>query len=231
MFEVLDAQNPWWRGKEKFEEDEDYRRWQSRGKRWVPALVDRLKLEPSSLYFLFGPRQVGKTTTVKFLVKRLLEEGVEPERIFYFRCDRVSDYKELDEVLSTYLRLRETRGIKGCFLFLDEITMPREWFRTIKFLIDTGKLGGDTLLLTGSMGMRARRETESFPGRRGKGRDLFLFPLSFRSFLKVADPELFEKLPPLAELEAEEIKKKCSLCLPLLDRLNSLFEVYTKCGG
>jgi len=37
-------------------------------------------------------------------------------------------------------------------------------------------------------------EVESFPGRRGKGRDAIFHPLSFREFLKVMNPDIYSSL-------------------------------------
>lgn len=139
-----------------------------RGKiKWIPLCIDEISLKPFSLNFVFGPRQVGKTTLLKLLIKKLLEQGIEKERIFYFRCDKLADYKELDEVLKTYFEFRKSKNISGSFIFLDEITFPKEWFRTIKYYIDVGEFRNDVLVLTGSLSMYLKKEVELFPGRRG----------------------------------------------------------------
>jgi len=69
---------------------------------WIPDFIGKIDLKRYSLNFILGPRQVGKTTSLKLLVKRLLDLGVDVERIFYFRCDKISDFKELDEIVSGY---------------------------------------------------------------------------------------------------------------------------------
>ena len=33
--------------------------------KWVPEIINDVSLEPFSLNFIFGPRQVGKTTLIK----------------------------------------------------------------------------------------------------------------------------------------------------------------------
>jgi len=227
----LASQNPWWKGREKLGDDEDYRKWETKKHKWIPDFIGKIDLKRYSLNFILGPRQVGKTTSLKLLVKRLLDLGVDVERIFYFRCDKISDFKELDEIVSGYLDMRRRMGIKSSYILLDEITFPREWYRSIKFLIDSGKLREDVLVLTGSTSLLAKREVEMFPGRRGKGRDFTLLPLSFRDFVKVADVDLYSKLPTFKNLNEDEIKAKTSACLPLLDELNLLFEDYMVCGG
>jgi hypothetical protein len=41
---------------------------------------------------------------------------VEKERIFYFRCDKLEDYRELDEVLKTYFKFRKSKNITNSFI-------------------------------------------------------------------------------------------------------------------
>lgn len=113
-------------------------------------MLEKISLKPFSLNFVFGPRQVGKTTLLKLLIRDLLAKGVEKERIFYFKCDKLANYKELDEVLKAYFEFRKSRGISSSFILLDEITFPREWFRTVKYYIDVGEFRQDVLILTGS---------------------------------------------------------------------------------
>jgi predicted AAA+ superfamily ATPase len=68
---MIELQNPWWRGREHIEEDEDFARWKASSIKWVPPLLNKIGLEPYALHFVTGPRQVGKTTLLKLLVKQL----------------------------------------------------------------------------------------------------------------------------------------------------------------
>lgn len=229
--EVLASQNRWWKGKDNIAQDEDHRKWQAKKYKWVPNLIEEIETTPYSLHFLFGPRQVGKTTFLKLLVKKLLDSGAKEESIFYFRCDELSDFKELSEVITGYLNMRKRLGIKNSHILLDEITFPKEWYRSIKSLVDAGALKNDVLVLTGSTSLLVKREAETFPGRRGKGKDFTMLPLSFRNFIKVADAGLYSRLPSLKSLEEDEIRRRTAVCLPFLDELNELFEKYMSCGG
>lgn len=230
-YDILASQNPWWRGRDKITQDGDYGKWEVKKYRWVPPLIQKMELKPFSLHFLFGPRQVGKTTLLKLLVKKLLDSGVREESIFYFRCDEISDFRELGEVVRSYLDMRKRLGIGSSYILLDEVTFPKEWYRSIKSMVDAGELKNDVVVLTGSASLLAKREIETFPGRRGAGRDFTMLPLSFRDFVRVADPELHAKLPSVKNLAEAEIRKKTAACLPLLDELNDLFEKYMTCGG
>ena len=177
--------------------------------RWVPAEIEEISLEPFSLNFLYGPRQVGKTALVKLLVLRLLER-VEPEAVFYFSCDLLSDYEELLEVLREYLRAR--RPGQPSYVFLDEVTFVREWYRAVKHLIDAGRLRSSVVTVTGSSSLWVERAAETFPGRRGKGRDVLLRPLSFSAYARVHQPDI-EAKPGW------------------YGRLDELFESYLATGG
>jgi predicted AAA+ superfamily ATPase len=53
----MERYNPWWLG----EEDEDYKTWSEKKIKWIPKLVSEISIQPYSLHFLVGPRQVGKT--------------------------------------------------------------------------------------------------------------------------------------------------------------------------
>lgn len=48
----------------------------------MPREVNAVSLKPFSLNFIYGPRQVGKTTMIKLIIKDLLHE-VRPEAIFF----------------------------------------------------------------------------------------------------------------------------------------------------
>jgi len=228
--ENLIKQNPWWKNKEEINNDEDIQKWKI-GKNWIPKLINEISLKPFSLNFIFGPRQVGKTTLLKLLIKKLLEENTNPKSIFYFRCDLLSDYKELDDVIKTYLEFRNSEGINSSFIFLDEITYPKEWYRAIKFHIDIGNFKNDALILTGSLSMYLKREVEFFSGRRGFGKDYVMLPLSFREFIEVFSPELSQKIPVLENLNKDEIFQKIYNILPYVEEINRLFKLYLKIGG
>ena len=224
----LFEENPWWKNKEAIEKDYDIAKWKEKKHKWVPDIIEKIKLEPFALHIITGARQVGKTTILKLLIKKLLHKR-NPKSIFFFNCEDVSDFKELSEILETYLEIKETNSIKNSILILDEITSPKEWYRTIKSFIDKGKFRNDILIITGSTSMSIKREVELFPGRRGKGKDFTIYPLSFRSFLKIIDPELAKKIPCFDKLE--QIEKKALNALIFEKELNKHLHTYMKFGG
>ncbi|WP_291767551.1 ATP-binding protein [Caldivirga sp. UBA161] len=181
--------NPWWRGSGYINYDPDIVKWSSAKVRWIPKEANTISLKPFSLNFIYGPRQVGKTTMMKLIIRDLLNR-VKPEAVFYYSCDLLSDYEELLNVLRRYLRIKEEHGIEVSYIFLDEVTYVDEWFRAIKYSIDRGLFKNDVVTITGSTSISLRREVETFPGRRGYGVDVVLYPLSFQSYVKTLRPEI-----------------------------------------
>jgi len=175
----MDEQNPWWSGNS----DHVYKEWEGSEVRWTPAIVERLRTRPFSLHFLFGPRQVGKTTALKLLVRKELEER-DPYSILYYSCDELTGHEELGAVLDDYISARNARNIKGSLILLDEVTMVDGWWRAVKARVDRGVFSKDTLIVTGSASMELLKQRELFPGRRGHGEDHLMLPLSFGEYAR-----------------------------------------------
>ena len=226
---VLAEQNPWWKGREYIAEDYDIIRWKGREHKWEPKLLKEISIQPFAFHFLLGPRQCGKTTALKLLIKRLLEKAAEPKGLFYFNCEELGTFKEIIGLLDTYKSYKEASGIKSSTIMLDEVTAPAEWYRGIKALLDKGRLKDDVLIITGSSSINIKKHTESFPGRRGHGKDFTLMPLSFRDFLEVMNPKLHGKIQPSKKIN--EICKKAAEYSVFTKELNAELKRYMLCGG
>jgi len=140
---VIEDYNPWWVSRDRISELEVYRRFEEAEVKWIPDAIDKISFTPFSLNFLFGPRQVGKSTALLLTIKRLLDEGVNPKAIFYYSCDMLADYRELDEVLGDFIKVKRMNNVRSAYIFLDEITYPREWYRALKSRIDRGDKTND----------------------------------------------------------------------------------------
>lgn len=224
---TLAEQNPWWKDKNAVESDYDILRWKEKKYHWIPSIVGKIPLKPFALHILTGPRQAGKTTALKLFIHNALEKS-DPRSLFYFNCENVSDFKELAEILDIYLRYKEEQSIQISVIALDEITLPKGWYRAIKQAIDLGKLKDDIILLTGSSSIAIKREVELFPGRRGHGEDFTLYPLSFRGFVNLMSPKLVSKLPLFAP---GSLEKEVTQTLIFEKELQSYLETYMQYGG
>ncbi len=188
-------QNPWWR----------IEKWQEFDKHLLmlkesPFQVKRKEAQfTNKVNLIYGPRQVGKTTFLKLMIKKLIEEKLSPEKIAYFSCDTLITNKreEFREAINFFLE----REIK--YLFIDEISNIKEWGYEIKYFIDSGKFESLKVFITGSpFGMK-----EHLPGR--KLNYFYLMPLTFREFLINLPLNLNEKTKiafNLKNTEIEEIK-------------------------
>ncbi|MEM3385674.1 MAG: ATP-binding protein [Nitrososphaeria archaeon] len=170
-----------------------------------------------------GARQVGKTTGIKLLIKKLIEENsVKPESIFYFTCDLGVDLEDLKKVIGWYLDYKKANNIASSFIFLDEVTSVREWWKIVKGYIDLGVFKNDVITVSGSSSLKLKGDIELFSGRRGKGSDLIVYPLSFKEFLFIK--KISFNLTGVLELDM----KTASLYKSEIDRL---FKEYLKRGG
>lgn len=217
----MERWNPWWFG----ERDPVYVRWSMLPHRWRPAEMELLALQPFSLNLVYGPRQVGKTTMLKLVINELLNR-VQPRAILYLSCDEFSSYRELGEVLDTYLRARFEWGITRSYIFLDEVTFVEDWWRAVKARIDDGSLTTSVVTVTGSASLELLRQKELFPGRRGKGRDVKMMPLSFHSYAAKIHGLSMPRMTKLADAsKAVDANKLFS------EKIGQLFYDYLETGG
>ena len=229
-YSQLLEQNVWWKGKEEISKDINLRRLEEKKVFWDPKLKKKLSLKPFSFNIVIGPRQTGKTTALKLMIKELLNE-YEPKQLFYFNCDELTAQGDLIELIESYLKIKKAEGFKTSIIILDEITSPENWTKAIKSLIDKGIMDQDVLVATGSNSIRVKRESEYFPGRRGSGRDVLLLPLGFRRFVEVLHPELISKIPWTADFSRKNIMGAMAAAANYSVELTEYLEQYFETGG
>lgn len=120
-------QNIWWQDKRLISHDPKIRELNAQRFRWRPPVLEEFELDRFAVYTLRGPRQVGKTTALKILINDLLQnEGVLKEQVMYYTCDNIDDYKELIELLETYLDYikKLNLGKKRLYIFLSMRLRP-----------------------------------------------------------------------------------------------------------
>lgn len=163
-YSVVEALNPWWRGRSHIDGDSYVREALSRRYR----ITYRFNFERSTL--LVGPRRVGKTTFFKLLIRDLLFEwDVDPRDVLYVSCEILRDHVELVDVVRYY---------RSRYVFLDEVTFLDGWEKAVKFILDHGVAEDSILMITGSSIAFLKRE--SFPGRNIDIVDFL--PMDFRTY-------------------------------------------------
>lgn len=242
-------QNPWWKGREfEFEKYDEYLRAYEDSAFKIKRAFPPFK--HNNIYSISGPRQAGKTTLIKLLVKNLIRiEKEDPLAICYFSCDSLlsRSRKELRKVIDFFFE--KLRRFEKGYILLDEVSYVQDWPFEIKSFVDEGKLKKIALFLTGSpLGVK---EVEFLPGRHIEGNRYFLKPLSFREFIKnldnksisflSSDPEVKHSIKLLKEklnknfltLEEEfkDVEEKIEDFLPFKDTLDFLLDFFIKVGG
>ena len=133
---------------------------------------------------------MGKTTLLKMEVRRLVREGVRPDRILYFSFDSEVQPSDMYAVVEEYFAMHGSHGRR--FLFFDEITSVRNWHKAVKNMLDNGMLGGCTLAMTGSQAAGVIGHAGHLAGRRGVPEsgalDRVLDPMSFGEYVAARDP-------------------------------------------
>lgn len=215
----LQQKNRWWESSALINEDDKLKEFAGQKYQYRHPLENDFPEGQPGILSLRGPRQIGKTTLLKLLVKKLLDKSIPPYNVFYYSCNLIKDYKELNALVLEYLNFaaHKTEGI--LYIFLDEVSFVSEWQRAIKDLAE-GRFGKRILfLLTGSSTIDLKFSSERLPGRRGQfiNPDIEYLPLTFREFIKTIDPGLLEN-----DTEKAFFKK---------DRYRALFEKYVLCGG
>ncbi len=128
MEEIFYRFNPWWEGKLKLN-------FIDRPKYTIPLL---LSIDNPSIEIITGLRRIGKTSIMKLLIKKLMEEKNEsPNHIFFISLDfyKLENLSILD-IVEEYLKLQKISFSEKIYLFLDEITYKKDFSIQLKNLYD-----------------------------------------------------------------------------------------------
>jgi len=166
-----------------------------------------IELEPAlgGVHVLRGPRQVGKTTALKLLVARALEQQRPARSVIYLTLDLLEGQDQVALVESVKRAKRLARHDGASIVLLDEVTAIDRWQRGVKAIWDDGTIRGDVVVCTGSSAIDLQRgAAERLPGRRGEGADHLLLPQSFAAFAQAVNGSI-PKTPRLyiADLVSE----------------------------
>lgn len=196
------AQNPWWTNRGWTAEDRQLTLLERSPVRLPTQIVDEIDLERAGIHVLRGPRQVGKTTDLKLLVRRALAEGRDARSIVYLTLDLLEGQPHA-ELAETIARAKSLAGHRGAgIVLLDEVTGVPRWQTAVKAVWDDGTIGEDVVVCTGSSALDLQRgAAERLPGRRGHGRDHLALPQTFASFAQAID----RTVPPSPRLSVADM--------------------------
>lgn len=226
-------QNRWWSGTGWRDADPHLRALREQPQRLPAPVIDEIELGSPGIHTLRGPRQVGKSTALKLLVERALEDSPDERRIAYLALDLLEGQPR-QELAATIVRVRELAASAApMLLLLDEVTVVDGWQTAIKALWDDGTLREDIVVCTGSSAVDLHSgAAERLPGRRGAGSDHALFPHSFATFASAIDgaipPSPRLSVEALVSEEGREAVRSAQVFGP---RLESALELYLAFGG
>jgi hypothetical protein len=243
--ELMD-QNPWWRKPEEITKDKNIVALTKSQVCWNPRIKYTFDLDADVVYTLRGPRQVGKTTLLKDMIRGLLKCNVPPRNIFYFACDLIDNPKALAETISSYLDSVRPARKQRAYLLIDEVSSVKDWQKAIKFLADKGSLTLTTLILTGSHTLDIKKASEKLPGRRGTTKDppdKIMLPMKFAEYAETLNKDVENTLKEQNMLSWEsreqllksllngEIPEEIKELSFLSKELMGLFQNYLLTGG
>ena len=177
---LIDLQNPWWQDDKAMDRDPHIRAITGKSYRFKRMELSSLDLQSSAVHIIRGPRQVGKTTLIKELIASELKSGFDPRMILYLSCETLGDFGTLQKVLVEWINSHTSND--KAMIFLDEVSFVKEWQRAVLSLSNLGFLERICMVITGSNARDLKESSERLPGRRGKGKDLFVYPLGPKEY-------------------------------------------------
>ncbi len=215
---LMELQNPWWHDNESIARDGKVRRVLDSGEKLVMGLEDRNTV-------MIGPRQLGKTTALKYDIYRKIEkEGVNPKSILYYSFDTARDYSVISEVIESFLKA--TSGKR--YLYLDEVSFVEGWQRPVKFFLDSSGSKDVRIYVTGSASINLRKEL--FPGRDIMIRE-FLSSLFSDFVLAFASEDLREFIRSNRSHDLATVIAHTRKAVLYFKELDRLFKIFIQTGG
>ena len=172
--------------------------------------------EPRRFQLVLGPRRVGKTTCLYQTVRRLLDSGVTPARVWWLRLDHPLLMRIDLHALLGAVRNRVADPNEPAFVFLDELTYARDWDLWLKTFYDERW----PLRIAGSSSATAALRERRLESGVGRWEEQYLAPYLLGEFLDLIGREA--SIPVEATLSATiaaALKAGCHLAaLPPLRR-------------
>ncbi|MBN1539408.1 MAG: ATP-binding protein [Candidatus Thermoplasmatota archaeon] len=178
MTDLIDRFNPWWFGETQF-----------------PGIPRETYLEELMRYrenndviLVSGLRRTGKTTLMKQMIHRMIDEGTKPEHILFISMDNIGlKDRTILEIEEEYRKSSGMRNDERLYLFLDEVHFQEKFELQLKNLYD---LGMTKIFASGSANLEILMKT---PHLTGRYRIVEMRPLDFREFLIFNGHDIGEK--------------------------------------
>jgi len=163
----------------------------------LPELIERnmdVDLETRKIISIIGPRRCGKTYYLYYLMKKLIQQGVDKTRLLYinFEDERILPFsvKEFDLILEAYFELYPENKGEEIYAFFDEIQNVDGWEVAVRRIYDGEKM---RIFVTGSSSKLLSKEIAT--ALRGRTISYELQPFSFLEILTAKGVEITPDLP------------------------------------
>ncbi len=181
-----------------------------------------LWLESKEILILRGPRQSGKTTLLQKIIRDLIKNGIQKERVHFINIEDDLEKEKLEKDPTGYFTFYRSGDNKKHYFILDEIQYLSHAGKILKLIYDSAL--NVKIIVSGSSTLDLN-EVGSYL----VGRALFfeLYPFSFPEFLKTKDETLFKYY------QQHRFNHQKPILPPTLfvDKLNVLLWEYVTYGG
>ncbi len=195
--DLLSIQNPWWRGA-GLKNDPLVKVYQESPLEIIENIINNFDLEKDHIYSVRGARGLGKSTIIKILINDLIEnKKINPHNILYYSCQNIDTYEQLNEIIKIFLNNRKIEKESRIYIFIDEVTLVKNWEKGIEFLKQAGRLKNITLFLVGSTlynGDDKKNRNRVSASVLKKTKTNILTSLNFVDFIKLLNPEFGHKV-------------------------------------
>ena len=180
IIERLQTENPWWRTKTVSSFYTDMKR-RLYFKLFYPFVKET---DIRRALVLMGPRRVGKTVMLFHTIAKLIEDGVNPQKICFVGIDNpIYINLSLENLLMLYKKALKTDTLEGCYVFFDEVQFLKDWERHLKILVDSYP---KTKFIVSGSAAAALHKKSSESGA-GRFTDFMLPPLTFQEYIHLND--------------------------------------------
>lgn len=217
LLERIKSDNTWWEDSEiPFYADLSKRRYY----KGFFELIS--KSFPHRAVVLMGPRRIGKTVMMYQAIQDLIDQGIDPKKIFYFSLDTpIYTNISLEGLVAIGLSVNGI-NYEDSYVFFDEIQYLKDWEVHLKSLVDSKRK--TKFVASGSAAAALRmKSVESGAGRFS---DFFLPPLTFAEYI---DLNGYESL--LEEIEIDFLGSRRFFECQKITKFNEHFIDYINFGG
>jgi len=136
---------------------------------------------------LMGPRRVGKTVMIFHTIQKLIDVGIDPQKIFYLSIETPIFTGIGIEDLFNFCRkaVGKENDLDGYYVFFDEVQYLRNWEVHLKSLVDS--YHQVKFVVSGSAA--AALKLKSNESGAGRFTDFTLPPLTFHEYIHLKDLE------------------------------------------